>query len=217
MVSHLPSQACTQAQKLLPVLPVGPHRCPLPGDQALRPSVVLRAPCTGACGPGGWLLIRWVGLSDSLSASPHCWPAEHPSGTWKNVRSTQWRLGKVDLCRCDGGQHRGQEGRGKGFREEPAAQGAGEGRGGREQKERGTHGKGKLLALLFSLHSAPQEKSNRRLKWRFIQLFKSYARKERTLTKDFSFQGLFTRNKAVAGWKVIVGTVILNSPRIILR
>ena len=33
-VSHLPSQACTEAQKLLPVLPVGPHRCPPPGDQA---------------------------------------------------------------------------------------------------------------------------------------------------------------------------------------
>lgn len=34
--------------------------------------------------------------------------------------------------------------------------------------------------------------------------------------KDFFLQDLFTRNKAVTTWRV-VGTVVINSPRIILR
>lgn len=67
-----------------------------------------------------------------------------------------------------------------------------------EQKERRAHMKGEPPVLLFSLHSVPQEKRKWRLKWRFIQCFKSYGRKERVLMKDFSFQDLFTSNKAVA-------------------
>lgn len=55
-----------------------------------------------------------------------------------------------------------------------------------------------LPVLLVCLHSTPQENRNLRLIWRFIPCFKSYEGKERILRKDFSFQDLLTRNKAVA-------------------
>lgn len=66
--------------------------------------------------------------------------------------------------------------------------------------ERRKHIKGgqEPLVLLFSLHSTPQENRNLRLTQRFILCFKSYGGKERLLRRDFSFQDLLTRNKAVA-------------------
>lgn len=88
-VSHLPSQACTQAQKLLPVLPVGPHLCPPPGNQA--PQTLRGAQGSLHRGDAGQEdgshQMSWpVWLSFSL---PSLLAGRASTGTWENVRSTQ--------------------------------------------------------------------------------------------------------------------------------
>ena len=155
---------------------------------------MLRAPYTGACGPGGWFSSGELAYLALFQPLPSLLAGRASAGTWQNVRGPpseedlgrRIRAGVMAACTRDR-----REGRASERSRQPRGP-RGEGR------ERGTPPKGKLLAPPSSLRSAPQEKSNRTLKWRFIQLFKSYARRERTLTKDFSFQGLFTRNKAVA-------------------
>lgn len=171
------SSACALSIKPCPFFLLGPPVPPTWGPSHSNP-----LQCSG-------LLAQGVGQEDGFSSdeqacltlfsSPHCWPAEHPSGTWKMWGPPSEGLGKADLVVCDGSQSTKDRRGGSGLREE-AAQGPGGGSRGSRKREGLWKRKTAGSFILPAFSSC--EKSNW-VKWRFIQLFKSYARKERTLTK----------------------------------
>ena len=215
-VSQLPSRACAQAQNLLSSFLffhrffhrcVGPHLCPSAVNQASWSLHGAQGSLHGDMGRrmSSHLICRLLWLTFWLH-----WLRAGGAfiRNWKKCEILKIRACKikVDPCRCDAARCLASLNAGdKRAGDRRVLQKGDSGAGGpeAEQKGRSAHIKGEPLVLLFSLHSAPQEKRNWRLKWRFIQCFKSYGRKERTLMKDFSFQDLFTRNKAVARWKAM--------------
>lgn len=117
----------------------------------------------------------------------------------------------MDSCRCDGSQHRGQEG-GEGFREEPAAQGVV--RGG--QRERDSSKRKTAGSFILPALSSPGEEQSE-VKMEIYTAFQKLCKKRKDPDEGFLFPGFVYKEQSSRPMKSIVGTVIINSPRIILR
>lgn len=117
----------------------------------------------------------------------------------------------MDSCRCDGSLHQRHEG-GEGFREEPAARGA----AGRGQRERDSSKRKTAGSFILPALSSPGEKQSD-VKMEIYTAFQKLCKKRKDPDEGFLFPGFVYKEQSSRPMKSIVGTVITNSPRIILR
>lgn len=87
---------------------------------------------------------------------------------------------------------------------------------GRGWEMKNVNGGWEPLALLFSLHSTPQEKRNQ-VKMEMYTVFQKLWRKRTDSYERYLFPGFVYKEQSSCWMKSIVGPVILNSARIILR
>lgn len=120
----------------------------------------------------------------------------------------------MDLCRCDGSQHQGQEGRASERRQQP--RGPAGGRVGGAERERDSWKRKTAGSFILPALSSPGEKQSE-VKMEIYTAFQKLCKKRKDPDEGFLFPGFVYKEQSSRPMKSTVGTVIINSLRIILR